>query len=180
MTVLLGAKWESAIDPLRIIALVMPLTIVVPVVSTVVQSLRRGDVIVRNVATSAILMPAAFALGSQWGIVGLSVAWLAAFPVVFAINMRRAMRLMHLRMAGLLIAMSRSAASAGMMYAVVAGTRFSFDVDGVWRLALLIGVGAVTHLSAAAVANRDDCRLLLAASEDDNRSGKGARAGATA
>jgi hypothetical protein len=73
------------------------------------------------------------------------------------------MRLMHLRMADLLIAMSRSAACAGMMYAVVAGTRFSFDVDGVWRLALLIGVGAVTYLFAAAVANRDDCRLLLAA-----------------
>ena len=52
VTVLLGAKWESAIVPLRIIALVMPLMIVVPVVSTVVQSLGRGDVIVRNVATS--------------------------------------------------------------------------------------------------------------------------------
>ena len=163
VTVLLGAKWESAVVPLSIIAFVMPFTMVVPIVSTVVQSLGRGDVIVRNAATSSILMPAAFALGSQWGIVGLSVAWLMAFPVVFAINMRRATRLMHLRLADLVTAMSKPALAAIAMYAAVIGLRSAFVSPGPWSMVTLIVAGAGTYLLSMLLIDRDSYRLVLTA-----------------
>ena len=59
VTVLLGAKWESAIVPLRLIALVMPLMIVVPVASLQAAYLRNrlpGNIVNAYVACASASM----------------------------------------------------------------------------------------------------------------------------
>ena len=160
VSVFLGAKWQAAIFPMQIIALAMPLTIVGGIVSTVVQSVGRGDVVVRNAATSSALMPAAFVLGSQWGLPGLSLAWLLPYPLVFAINMRRVMHIMDSKLSELASAMWRPACAALAMYATVAATRFSFELDGLWALGTLIPIGAIAYCAAMLLIDRDSYRFV--------------------
>ena len=161
VSVFLGATWQAAIFPMQIIALAMPLTIVGGIVNTVVQSVGRGDVVVRNAATSSALMPAAFVLGSQWGLPGLSLAWLLPYPLVFAINMRRVMHIMDSKLSELASAMWRPASAALAMYATVAATRFLFELDGLWALGTLIPIGAIAYCAAMLLIDRDSYRFVL-------------------
>lgn len=155
----LGPKWESAILPLSMIALIMPLRVIGHFVPNAVQGIGRADVILRNVAWACVIMPAAFAIGVNWGLLGLSVAWLAGAPLVFLNNGFSSMRVMGLRLTDLLKSLLPSAAAGLVMYASVAITRLwiGFDSTSVGSLPILILAGAASYGVASLLLNRKGC-----------------------
>jgi O-antigen/teichoic acid export membrane protein len=164
--VLLGAKWTSAIVPLQLLPLVMPLTIMSPLLNTAFQGIGQGGIVLRNVLTAALIMPAAFWAGARWGVLGLSLAWVLGFPLVLVLNLRRMLPLVGLNFRQLLSASAPAALAACGMYAAVQITRqlTAAELGPSILLGVLISAGAATYAILALVTNKgavDEIAQLL-------------------
>jgi hypothetical protein len=100
----------------------------------------------------------AFLAGVQFGIVGLSGAWLIAFPVVFLANLRTWLPVLGLRAGQLLGAMAGPAIAGAGMFAIVAAVRAQGLVGGPYRLLLFVLVGAVSYAALSLLVNRETLR----------------------
>ena len=76
--VLLGEKWALVLVPLQLLSLVLPLQMLGIVITPALLGIGRPDIGLGNVAIGCIIMPVSFLIGIQWGLVGVSVAWLVA------------------------------------------------------------------------------------------------------
>jgi teichuronic acid exporter len=161
--VVLGPSWEAARLPLQILPLVMPVRMLANLVLPAVHGIGRADIAVRNTAQAMVAMALAFVIGSHWGVIGVSLAWVLMYPPVVALNLRRTLAALSLTRIDILRAMAKPLAAAALMYLMVVAGRETLPegLPAVARLALLIGVGVVTYLVATLSFNRDDLRALM-------------------
>ena len=154
--VLLGAKWQAATAPLQLLPLVMPLSLLSPFLNTAFLGIGRSDVVLANVFAACCIMPAAFFLGAHYGLVGVSVAWVAAFPFVLAFNLRRMLPLVGLGWRQALSAVAPAASAASGMYVSVSVARYLLAglLDETLLLMALIAVGAATYAGCAWLTNK--------------------------
>ena len=157
----LGPAWDTAAPILALVSLSMPLRMLGEVVKSALQSVGRADLVVRNNAVTAIVMPLAFAVGLQFGLVGLALTWVVVYPLVFVQNLARAGPVLGVRAREMLSAMARPAIISAAMYAAVALARTAADAGSGVMLAVLIGVGAATYALMSVAANRDGVREML-------------------
>jgi teichuronic acid exporter len=162
--VVLGPAWANTTLPLQVLGLIMPLRLVSTFVPNAVQGLGRFDVALRNIIVAFAVMVPAFAIGVQWGLVGLCLAWLFGTPVMFLLNMRQNMAVLKTRLGSLLAAMGRPAVAGFMMYGAIAACRTTAVAEfaAPVRLGLLILVGALAYVTATFAFNREGLRELLA------------------
>ena len=144
---LLGQKWFDAILPLQLLALMMPLSMIVNFLPSVINAVGRPDVIVKNVLLASIIMPIAFLIGVQWGIVGVAIAWVTVFPVVLAINAHGMLLVIGLQLSDLLRAISPAVFSTTVMYINVWGVQWLLEgnIDLLTKLIVMILIGALTY-----------------------------------
>lgn len=162
--VFLGLKWTESILPLQILGLVMPLRMITNFVSNPIQGLGRFGVGLANVVVAFLVMVTAFAVGVQWGLVGLCLAWLIGTPIVFLANMSRSTVVLGVPLNLLLASMARPAVTASVMYGVVVGCRTTVlaHVTDTARLAPLILAGALTYGLMTLLLNRQGLTEALA------------------
>lgn len=79
---MLGPKWAEIIPFVRLLAFAMPFMTLQILFAPATNALGKPSVGTRNAAIGAVVMPAAFLIGVQWGIFGLVIAWLIAFPLL--------------------------------------------------------------------------------------------------
>lgn len=153
---LLGEKWQAAVFPMRVLGIIMPLRMISNIMPSAYQGIGRADIGVKNLISASIIMPTAFVIGSQWGVEGLSIAWLIGFPIVFAGNLWRALPILGLRMDDIGRAISRPALCAGGMFAVVSLLRLAMSsiLPLFMLLAILIACGAGAYATLAFILNR--------------------------
>jgi teichuronic acid exporter len=159
--VLLGPAWEDAIVPLTLLSLIMPLRIMSPVIHGALQGVGRPDVSLRNTFLACCVMPVAFLIGCQYGLLGLSLAWVIAFPVVVLANLIRSLPLLATRLTAYLGAMARSALIAAAMFGAVTLGRATIALPQLPTMIALIAIGAVTYSVLSLLFNRKDCREVL-------------------
>lgn len=82
---LLSDKWSSVIVPIQLLSIVMPIRFIGTIYGSVLAGRGRPDVAMWNMVAAIIIMPAAFLLGSRWGLVGLCMAWVIAYPILFIV-----------------------------------------------------------------------------------------------
>jgi len=159
----LGPKWELAILPLQILPAIMPFRMVSNFLPSAVDAVGRPDLTVKNLITASIVMPAAFLIGGQWGIQGLCLAWLIAFPVVFLTNLTRSLPAIHIALAPFLMTMARPAMASAAMYGAVlaTGQLIPADTAGLLRTVILVLVGGLTYATLALTTNRSGCQEVL-------------------
>jgi PST family polysaccharide transporter len=78
---LLGPKWEPAIGPLRLLALLGAFRTILPLLPQVLNVSGESRFAMRISLLKCILLPIGFYLGSQWSIVGIAAVWLVVHPV---------------------------------------------------------------------------------------------------
>jgi PST family polysaccharide transporter len=78
---LLGAKWEPAIGPLRLLALLSAFRTILPLLPQVLNVTGESRFAMRISLLKCILLPIGFYFGSQWSIVGIAAVWLLVHPV---------------------------------------------------------------------------------------------------
>jgi O-antigen/teichoic acid export membrane protein len=155
VSVLLGAKWAPAILPLQLLALVMPVRMIGQLMPPTLQGVGKEKLVVHNQLLACAVMTAAFLVGVQFGIIGLSYAWVAAFPVVFLANLATWPSVLGLRAGQLLGAMIRPAIAGAGMFAAVAAVRALAITGGPYALPLLILAGAASYVLLSLAINRE-------------------------
>jgi len=110
--------------------------------------LGRPDISFSNVLFGSIVMPICILIATHWGLVGVSLAWVLVFPLVFLRNLSRAAPVLGLGSSEVLAAMVRPVLAALMMYASIIGTKMIFgtNVQSVAHLILLVIQGAVVYI----------------------------------
>jgi len=162
--VILGEKWLAAIVPLQLLSLIIPLRMVQNIIPPVLMSIGRPEVAVSNLVIACIIMAVSFLIGVQWGINGVSQAWLFGYPVFFVIMLKRSLPILGLTIAEYLKSMYGPAMVAGVMYFAVIVVRqtvtqsmFSGPVD----LAVLVGTGALIYGTLMLLTQRQACNEML-------------------
>lgn len=156
ISILLGEKWQQAALPLQLIALVMPLRMLSTLLPSVTDGIGRPDVAMKNVFIACLIMPLAFLVGCRWGIVGLSMAWVLAYPLVVLQNVQRSAEAIGMNMKSILLAAARPLAAAALVYASVTGLRELLlpGLPELVRLLVLIATGAGVYAAASWLMNR--------------------------
>jgi len=158
--VLLGDQWEPAILPLQLLAIVMPIRMIGQLMPPTLQGVGKATLVTRNHLLVCVTMVCAFLVGVQFGIVGMSLAWLIAFPPVFLANLRTWLPVLGMRASQLLGAMVKPAIAGAGMFAAVATMRVVGQSSGLRGLAILIVVGALSYALLSLSVNREGLREL--------------------
>ncbi|MEO5866159.1 MAG: lipopolysaccharide biosynthesis protein [Sphingomonas sp.] len=153
---MLGAKWDDTIPVVVILALAMPFLTLQILFAPATTALGNTRIQVYAAAAGAVLMPAAFAIGIHWGVLGLAWAWIAAMPLLTAFTAMIAMPLLGIRAAAIIRAVGPPLSAAIGMAVVVALLDRELGVASpALRLTILVAVGAAVYGALAlAVARR--------------------------
>jgi O-antigen/teichoic acid export membrane protein len=153
---LLGAKWHSVILPIQLLSIVMPLRFISTMFSPVISSYGRPDVTMQNMVAALIIMPAAFYIGAHWGILGLCLAWVIAFPLLFVYLCYSVLRVLQIPFLWFAKACWLPCAASGVM---VAGLELLNRLV-IMRVALSviasILLGTVLYASVTLILNRNE------------------------
>ena len=160
ITVFLGKSWEPAIPAFLLLCLVMPIRILSPVVHAALQGVGRADISLRNTLLAAIVMPIAFYIGSKFDILGLALAWVTIFPLVFLANLVRSLSSLKLRLAQILVAMAPAALISATMYAVVLLMRMMLSENPIVTLLILVTWGVAIYVALSFAFNRASVREI--------------------
>ena len=159
--VLLGPAWEEAITPLALLSLIMPLRILSPVIHGALQGVGKPGVSLRNTIFACFVMPLAFLFGCQFGLLGLSLAWVLAFPLVVLDNLIRSLPWLETPLSSYVLAMAKPFGIAVVMYAVVTLGRAVLDMPQIPELIILILIGVGTYVLLSLLFNREGFREVL-------------------
>ncbi|MDQ3185264.1 MAG: lipopolysaccharide biosynthesis protein, partial [Pseudomonadota bacterium] len=161
--VILGAKWTPSAIPLQVLGLIMPLRMITNFVPAAIQGMGRSDILLRNAIWASVILPLAFLIGVNWGLLGISLAWLVASPLMFLQSMWRVLPALGLRMSQLFKAMMPAAGAGFIMYIAVTAMRYTFmdGQGGVLRLCVMVAVGALAYCVVSFGLNRKGTHEVL-------------------
>lgn len=141
---LLGPHWESAVIVLQCYAAVLPLGLANMLVLTALKASGQPETSLANVALGTAIMLAAFIVGSRWGLAGLALGWVIAYPIYFAASVARSAPALGAAATKLVAGMASPLAASALMWALVTwlGQLLQGSVQPIGRLALLVMLGA--------------------------------------
>jgi O-antigen/teichoic acid export membrane protein len=158
----LGEKWATAVFPLQVISLVVPLRMISATYATAGLGIGRAALDFRNNLVTAAVLPAAFFVGTYWGLEGLAASWLFAIPLIFALNFPRVGRALSTSVGDVARVVWRPALAGIVMYALVIGARYLLaDSSDILRLVALTGAGAIGYLATLHTLDRRIGRDLI-------------------
>ena len=161
--VVLGSKWEAAIAPLRLLALLSAYRATIPLFPQILNVTGESRFAMYSALAKAILLPGAFYAGSGWGVSGIATAWLLIHPVTTLPVYFRVFRRIGLAPTDYLRTMWPASTGVLAMAAAVLALRFVLSAH--WlpatRLALEVAVGSAAYLLAIATLHRRCLRLLV-------------------
>lgn len=163
VVLVLGPQWLDAAPILQILALVMPLRMVTMLLSPVLWGIARPGLSATNMVIAAVVIPIACLVGAQWGAVGMAMAWLAAYPLVFVVTVHRSGEALGLRVRDFMQAMRWPALASLAMAAAVIGMRWLLPSSAGVALSLLVlvPVGALTYVGVLLAFHRSAIRETL-------------------
>lgn len=149
--VVLGPNWTEAGPVVQWLALAMPMMTLQTLYAPASDACGRPGIGARNGATGAVLLPAAFLVGVQWGVMGLVAAWYMAYPLYLAISTWRTLPVIGVRLADLAEAIAPAlAAAVAMAAAILLLDRLLPALPDLLHLAILVASGAALYLGTLA------------------------------
>jgi PST family polysaccharide transporter len=138
VVVFLKAEWVPAIVPLQLLAVYASYRSIVTLIPHVAINVGLSAFSMRNSLIGAVVMPAAFIVGSRWGTAGIAGAWIVAYPFVTLPLYWAVFRRIEMPLAMYLTALWPAASSTGVMAVAVLGVRYLLPPDTGAGLTLLI------------------------------------------
>ncbi len=160
---MLGPKWVEIVPAVRLLSLAMPFMTLQILFAPATNAVNRPAVATRNAAVGAVVMPTAFLIGVPFGVIGLAIAWLAAFPLLTALTAAVSMPVIGIGVRDLRRAISPALfASIGMSVAVIALDGVVAGMAPLPRLAILVVGGAAAYAALLWTFARPLMRELIA------------------
>ncbi len=155
LPLLLGPKWDSLVVPFQLLCLVLPLRSMSPILTPAVFAINRPRVNVVNVMITSITMASAFLVGVQTGVLGVCIAWLIAYPVVFTVTTIRSLRVLGLSFGEYLATMRFPCIAGALMLAAVEFIRrVVVTAQPTYSLILLIVSGVAVYMILTLMFNK--------------------------
>lgn len=148
---ILGSKWVDSVFTMQAIALVIPLRQLNVLNTPALLGIGRPEVNVVNLLFALTIMPAAFLIGSNWGLAGVAMGWLFGYPVYFGIMLARSLPILGVPVREYANSIWVPAVAGAAMYAVVTITRFGLEALGAAPLLVLlatIALGGFAYFAA--------------------------------
>ena len=79
---IMGPKWNGMIGPLQVLAAYATFRALVALLPKVLTAMGNARYVMRVELTGLFLMPIAFWIGSHWGIRGIALGWIFAYPLI--------------------------------------------------------------------------------------------------
>ena len=147
VAVVLGEKWLAAGPIVAILALAMPFMTLQVLFAPASDACGKPGISLRTGIVGAIILPAAFLVGVRWGIAGMAVAWVVAYPLYLSISTRMTLPALGLRARELAAAVQTPLLASLAMAAIVLLVDRSLPPLGpVATLAVLVPAGGVAYL----------------------------------
>ena len=151
-----GPKWEAAVFPLQVLAIVIPLKMFSSILATAIAAIGETRLDVRNNVTAAIVLPISFLIGVQWGVNGLALSWVAAGVIVLIITLPAILRVIGITAADFLRAtIAPAIAGVSMLIAVHVVRMLIAPQPATVATPLLIATGAIAYLGVSLVLQKD-------------------------
>ena len=156
----LTAKWIPAVLPLKILCVVSCIRALHATKAPLAIGKGHAHVILFNNFLQAVLMPIGFYIGTRWGLVGVSVAWLVTAPVLFLIVTRQTIRLIDLPAKAYLGSLKHAIAGTVIMAAVVrlVQVRLLADAPLPYTVAITCALGFLVYAAYQTVFNTEAVR----------------------
>lgn len=157
----LGQKWADMIPFVRLLALAMPFLTIQAMFPPMCNAMGRPGLGARIALLGALIMPAAFLIGIQYGAIGLAWAWLLGCPLFAVLTAHVAGRLVGLGLGRLGAALAPGLAAAAAMALLVLGLDLLLPpLASPLRLALLVPAGMASYAAILALVSRATVREL--------------------
>ena len=145
--VLFGTKWLGMAPLVQILGFAMPFMTLQILFAPMTNAMGRPDLAMKSSACGALIFAIAFLIGSRFGIVGMSWAWVAAAPLLLATTIGLAMPVSGVSHRDIVRAALPGIASAAIMGALVmaATPLLPADWSAVIRLGSLVAMGALLY-----------------------------------
>jgi O-antigen/teichoic acid export membrane protein len=163
IAVVLGMRWLEVILPLQLLCLTLPLRALAALFPPALFGVGRPGINVVNMAISLVVMVIAMLIGVRSGVLGMALAWLIGYPIIFAIITWRSARALGVRFGDLWRQCAFPAAASIAMAAGVLLIRDTVDPVShpILRLSVLIATGALLYAGMAWTFNRVAIRELI-------------------
>jgi O-antigen/teichoic acid export membrane protein len=147
--VVLGERWEEAVPVIQILAVVGLMQSLQGMNSGILQACDRAGLLLRCAILTVVLSLFAFAVGMEWGIVGVAVAYAIASCIAEPYYAWQTMRTIGVGAGAYLRNLAGVVAATAGMAACVAATKVLLlpeSLPAAARLAILVAVGALSYL----------------------------------
>jgi O-antigen/teichoic acid export membrane protein len=161
--VVLGDRWLPLVVPFQVLCLVLPFKALGALLPPALFGVGRPGVNVANMAFTLVAMTGAIFAGVQYGVLGLCLAWLFAFPPVFVVTTLRSLRALGIRATDFASRARFAAVASIVMAGAVLAIREALATMGASpaRLAILIAGGASMYAAEVALFHRREVRDLM-------------------
>ena len=155
---LFGAKWLGMVPYIQLFSLALILMTVQILFAPVTNALGKPSISMFSAMSGAILFPASFLIGAQWGLVGMAWAWLVSAPLLLIVTARLSAPLIGISLWDVARAMLPGLAPALVM---AIGVGFadraleSLDLAAPVQLALLVALGGALYGALLWLLERD-------------------------
>jgi O-antigen/teichoic acid export membrane protein len=162
VALILTEKWAPIVLPLQVLCLASALRAVETMNTPLLVAVGRPSIPLVNGLLQAIVLPLAFLVGSRWGITGVAVGWLVAWPILYLIVTAQTLRVLGLPVATYLHALRHAIGASIMMALAVVAVR-QLTPGGISLPALILEclVGALSYVAYHAAFNRTTLRDVL-------------------
>lgn len=165
VNVAIGQRWEPAIIPLQLLSLVMPIRMISHSGTGTLAAIGKPHIGTINVLVCVIIMVPSFYIGTLYGgLLGATLVWLVAYPIVRLIQLAISLPQLGLRFRDYLRPMLHPAMGGIVMYLVVILVRNALAgrlSNGIVALVIMTSAGALAYLLFMWILFRDDCMEMI-------------------
>lgn len=162
VVVVLGEKWLEMAPLVSVLALAMPALTLYILFAPALNALGRVDINTKAAVFGAVVMPLAYLAGLQWGVTGLSYAWLLAFPLLPLVVFLQSRRVLGITARQLMAAIAPGLVSSAAMALAVAAIGQQLGWLPAWqRLGVEVAAGAGLYVGILLLLSRDTLRELV-------------------
>ena len=161
----LGPKWNTAIMPLRLLAIYAALRSITTVFPSVLTARRDSRFVMWNTFAAAAIFPAAFYFASRWGTTGIATTWILIYPLITVPFMWRTFTNIDLPPRTYFKSLIPALRGCFVMTSMVVVARLTMPpaLPGVIRLAISVIAGAAAYGIILTISDRPLLRELYAA-----------------
>jgi O-antigen/teichoic acid export membrane protein len=160
LTLVLGQKWAAVVVPFQVLCLVMPVKALSPILPPAVFAIGRPMVNLVNMVFTFVVMAGAFLAGVQYGVVGLCLAWVAMYPLVFLVATRRCAHAIGLRLADVLREIWFPLLTSAAILAIVMTVKATLLSTHLVAFVMLLPVALAMYAALVLLFRRNECLSL--------------------